>query len=48
VPARQYVNPSNLDGPKVMKEATSRVKFAAFKHLKDCVVAGKVVAAKSE
>ncbi|KAL7437244.1 hypothetical protein ACHAXH_003730 [Discostella pseudostelligera] len=47
VPARQYNNPSNLDGPKVSKEATQRVKFSAFKHLKECVVAGKVVAATS-
>ena len=42
VPPREYVIPLNMGGPKVKKEATMRVKFSAFKHLKESVVAGKV------
>mmetsp|Transcript_42807 Transcript_42807/g.78282 ORF Transcript_42807/g.78282 Transcript_42807/m.78282 type:complete len:105 (-) Transcript_42807:308-622(-) len=41
VAERKYGNPQDHSKPKILKPATTRVKFRPFKHFKDCVAESK-------
>ncbi len=47
VAAREYTNPQDLKGPRIMKPPTTRIKFTPKKHFKDCV-SGVVVERKKK